>query len=124
MLEKTDEQFGAILESIREVSPKVVEQAVGYYQVVDTVWIGFFGTVALLALIVGVRSYRVARRDGWRDCSSMSDHGVCVVISSLIASIASFICVCIAADLVCIYIAPDYYAAECVVELGRKAIGQ
>jgi len=124
MLEKTDEAAGAILEAIREVTPEVAEQAVGYYQAIEIGWLVALGTVALITLIVGVRSYLVVRQKGWMDYPNMTNHGVCVVISGIVGGIILLVCGGIASDLVCTFVAPDYYAAECVVELGRKAIGK
>ena len=124
MLEKTDKQAGAILEAIRDVTPEVAEQAVAYYRAVEIGWLVGLGSLVLIALIVGVRSYLHVRRDGWEDNRhTMTNHGYCAIISGIVAGILLLICVTIASDLACIVYAPDYYAADCVVELGRKAVG-
>lgn len=126
MLEKTDEQVGTILESIRNVTPEVVEQAVAYWRILDTVWLGIVGSVALIALIVCFRCWRIANRDGWSDSvtGEITGHGVAYLVFVFVGGIALLICAPIACDLAKICIAPDYYAVECIVEMGHEALGK
>lgn len=124
MLEKTDEQADAILEAIRNVTPEVAEQAVAYYRAVEIGWLGIIGSVMLAALIICFKHWLVARREGWDDCGTITGHGIIVIISGIVAGIALLICACIAGDLACIFYAPDYYAAECLIELGKSALSK
>jgi hypothetical protein len=102
-----------------------------YYRVVDIAWLGIIGSIVLVALTVGVRCYRVVHQEGWYGCSGilahgnvMSGHGVWAIISGIIAGIGLIICACMMGDLACAHFAPDYYAADCMIELGRKALGK
>ena len=115
MLDKTDEAAGAILDAIREVTPGVAEQAVAYWQVVDMVWLGIFGTVMLISTIIAV---------WWWFREGCGGDLVWTVIGSIVACVALFICTCLACDLAKTYYAPDYYAAECMIDLSRKALGK
>ncbi len=116
VLPETDKQVGAILEAIREVSPEVAEQAVMHYRIVDSVWLVVLLTV--VGVLVGVFSWHVKR---WGDGDG---YQVGATISAIFACVFFAVCVAISTDLATTYYAPDYYAAECMIQLAKSGLGK
>jgi len=114
--EKTDEQVGAILEAIREQAPEVAEQAVTYYQIADMIGLAVVGGIALVATIIAVVSFVRWRMD---DCR-ITDDLACPIIAGLIGCVFWLGCLIPGLDLVKINHAPDYYAAECMVDMAKQ----
>ena len=116
VLPETDKQVGAILEAIREVSPQVVEQAVVYHRVANTMWLAvMFLTVGVL---IGVWRW------GAKQWDESDGHQMCAVFSAGFACLLFVVCINVGLDLAATYFAPDYYAAECMIELARSALGK
>lgn len=113
----TDQEVGAVLKAIREAAPGVIEQAVTYYQFLFSAWLGAMLLVAGISTVVFWQC-----RKRWDDYNADSHH-FATVISVIVGCIAFLFSAGFATQLVKISIAPDYFAAECVVDLGRKALG-
>ena len=116
VLPETDKQVGAILEAIREVSPQVVEQAVTYYQIFDSVWLVIL--LLLVGVLIGTCRWCAKRRVG--DDGYMTG----AIVSAGLACVFSVACVSVGCDLAKTYCAPDYYAAERMIELARSGLGK
>jgi len=116
MLDATDKEVGAILESVRNAAPGVIEQAVAYYWVTYSVWLGVFLAVTVVSLFLCKRWFR-----RWGESDS---YEICAVVAAIVGACAALISIALAVELGRMYFAPDYYAAECMAELGRKALGK
>ena len=116
VLPETDKQVGAILEAIREVSPQVVEQAVTYCRILNSVWLVVL--LLLVGALIGMCRWCAKRRAG--------DDGYITgaIVSAILACVFFAGCISVSMDLVKTYYAPDYYAAECMIELARSALGK
>jgi hypothetical protein len=117
---ETDKQVGAILERIQAVTPEVAEQAVVYYQVMNSVWLVILAVVAVVALIICHRCVKAAI------CASYVSQGLWnagAVGTGVVTFSCLLGCAALVNGLVHSLIAPQHYAAECVIELGRKAFG-
>ena len=117
---ETDKQVGTILESIQAVTPEVAEEAVMYYQVMNSAW--------LVILVVVVVVAALTCRWCWKKAKTISydNEGPCLfgaAIAGWVGIAALGTCMAVATDLVHSFIAPQHYAAECIMELGRKAFG-
>jgi uncharacterized membrane protein len=121
VLPETDKQVGAILEAIREVSPQVVEQAVTYYRVLDAVWL-----VALLlfvGVLVRLTRFCIKKAEEREKYYDAAGWWICTWVVGIVACVFSAGCICVAGDLLKAHYAPDYYAAECLIDLARSALG-
>jgi len=103
---ETDKQIGVILESIQNVTPEMIKQAMAYYHFIDIAWLVILGVIALTALIFVVieSSHQATFPYAW----------------GLVFCIALLICAPIASDLIKLHMSPDYYATECMVNLVRQ----
>jgi hypothetical protein len=115
VLPETDKQVGAILEAIREVSPEVAEQAVIHCRIVGSVWLAVL--LSVVGVLVAAFCWYAKRWD------ESDGHQVGAVITAIFACLFFAVCVNISTDLASAYYAPDYYAAECMIELARSALG-
>lgn len=125
MLDKTDKQVGAILEAIQGAAPGVLEQAVTYWRFAYSAWI--VGFLLIVGLCAAVFFWCLKKQREFRA------HNLCTVncidyvgggyFAGVISCVALSGAVIAAVCLIQTYIAPDYFAAECAVELGRKALG-
>ncbi len=113
----TDQEVSAVLKAIREAAPGVIEQAVTYYQFLFSAWLGAMLLVAGISTVVFWQC-----RKRWGDYNADS-HRAAAVVSVIVGCIALLISAGVATQLVKISIAPDYFAAECITELGHKALG-
>jgi hypothetical protein len=98
----------------------MLSQAVTYYQVLCSVWL------VLLALLVGVAVWSVRRCLWGREECDYGDQGlwgVGVFVSGVVGCLAFLGWFDVAACLARSCYAPDYFAAEILAELGRKALG-
>ena len=117
---ETDKQVGTILESIQTVTPEVAEEAVMYYRVMNSVWLVILVVVAVVAALVFRHCWKRREESGSINFPVYSLGAVC---SGIVGFFALLVCVGCATGLVHSFIAPRHYAAECIVELGRKAFG-
>jgi hypothetical protein len=117
---ETDKQVGTILESIQAVAPEVAEEAVMYYRVMNSAWLVILVVIVVVAAILLRRSLR-----GFESASFDGEplYVAAALISGLVIVFGSAGCVGLANDLIHSFIAPQHYAAECIIELGRKAFG-
>jgi hypothetical protein len=119
---ETDKAVSQILEAIQTITPEVAEQAVAYYRFTDMVWFVIWAMIAVVAAKIGGRCLTVVLRDGWYVYDTITGSGVATIVSACVSGIAWLVCVGLACDLVATYIAPDYYAADCMVDLVRKVL--
>jgi hypothetical protein len=118
---ETDKQVGTILESIQAVTPEVAEQAVMYYRVMDSVWIVILAVVVVVAALIC--RWCVKRGNSVEHTGSEGDLSAGALVSGIVSFVCSLVCVGFANDLIHSFIAPQHYAAECIIELGGKAFG-
>jgi len=114
---ETDKQVGAILETLQDVAPEVLEQAVMYNQAMDIVCLGVLMPVVPFLVYWTYRLWKKAIGEdemGWAILGS---------IAGFTAFIAGIVFVDRATDLFQSVFTPDFYAAECAARLGRMAIG-
>jgi len=120
VLPETDKAAGAILEAIREVSPEVVEQAVTYYRIYHSVWL--VALIPLIGVLVWLMRYCV--RTAGVSVAYPTEWRACALFIGFVTLAACACWINTGCDLAKTYYAPDYYAAECMIELGRKALGK
>lgn len=114
----TDQQVGAVLEAIQSVTPDVLAQAIQYYRVVNSVWLGFCLMVATVLVIVfrqNLSMWEKHKKDIDAFITVFSGCGIFICFVFSVACVNS---------LVKITMAPDYYAAERLAALIHQAIGR
>jgi hypothetical protein len=106
---------------MQAVAPEVAEQAVLYNRFLMVAWAVIMVLVVMLAGVM-LRYYRKqwGAADHYENCDG---YAAGAYISGVVGGGACFIFTILVVNLVSTYIAPDYYAADCMVELGRKALG-
>jgi len=117
---ETDKQVGTILESIQAVTPEVAEQAVMYYRVVNSAWIVI---LVVMAVVLALTCRWCVKKAPLANCADEGAWIVGALISGVVAIGCLLGCAGLASDLIHSFIAPQHYAAECIMELGRKAFG-
>jgi uncharacterized membrane protein YgdD (TMEM256/DUF423 family) len=117
---ETDKQVGTILESIQAVTPEVAEEAVMYYRVMNSAWL------VILVVVILVAGFLLRLCMKKAPCFDYATEGIWplgTLLSGLVVFFGSLACIALANDLVHSFIAPQHYAAECIMELGGKAFG-
>jgi hypothetical protein len=117
---ETDKQVGTILESIQAVTPEVAEEAVMYYRVMDSVWIVI---LVVVAVVLALTCRWCVKKYHYVEYVDQGPWLIGAILSGIVAVAAVAGCVDLAVDLAHSFIAPQHYAAECIVELGSKAFG-
>ena len=117
---ETDKQIGTILESIQAVTPEVIEEAVLYYRVMNSVWLVILAVVAVVAALVFCYCWKRREKIG---SPNFPAYFLGAVGSGFVSFLALVACVDLARALAHSFIAPQHYAAECIMELSRKAFG-
>lgn len=103
-----EEQIVEILQAVKEVTPEIAAQAVAYGRWCDVCWMA-------VSLVVGFASARV----GLLCCKHWDEHDYVVpaFITSCILAVSSLVWICSFGDLIGSFIAPDYFAAEAIIDM-------
>ncbi len=110
----TDQQVGKVIEVFLSKAPEVASQAVEYYRVVDSVWLGVFLAAGVFSTVLFFRClslWRVFGADKYVVLMFTAGWGVVLCLIGVAACTD---------DLVKLNTAPDYYAAECLAKLLRR----
>ena len=116
VLPETDKQVGAILEAIRDVSPEVIEQAVMYHRICYSVWLVVL--IPFIGVLIWLARYCAKRWD------ESDGYSISAVILGIVVFGFSVGYIGTACRLAKTYYAPDYFAAECMIKLGRAGLGR
>jgi hypothetical protein len=117
---ETDKQVGTILESIQAATPEVAEQAVMYYRVMNSAWLVILIVVVMVAALMFRYCWRRREKVASIDFPAYS---LGAMGSGIVGFFTLAACAGLANDLIHSFIAPQHYAAECIIELGGKAFG-
>ena len=103
-----EDQVVEILRAVQEVTPEIASQAVSYGRWCNVCWIAF----ALVVSFLASRAIRLC-------CKHWDEHDYVVpaIISGIVLAICALIGICSMGDLVGSFIAPDYFAAEAIIDM-------